>query len=255
MKTHALIGALAFASLLHGCVSTSVGDRPVSDEEAAVANLNLGAAYLQQGRPEVALESLQRALRQNPRLADAHSTIALAYDQLDEPEQAEEHYRRAVQLQPSNGAAQNSYAVFLCRQNRWDDAEEFFERAAESSRYATPWIALSNAGTCARGASDTVKAAQYFRAALEENDRFPDALRAMMELSYQEANYLQARAFMQRLFAVQPPDARSLWLCFHIEQNLDDEAAAERCAEQLDEGFPLSPELAQIRGSSNNAGQ
>jgi len=257
MKTGPLLGLMACAMLSQGCTSSSgLGTSPASADDAAVANLNLGVGYLRQGRPDVAIESLQRALRQNPRLASAHSTIALAYDQLNDPEQAEEHYLRAVQLEPSNGASQNSYAVFLCRQGRWEDAERVFLRSAESARYPTPWVALTNAGTCARGADEQAKAEQYFRDALRLNDGFPDALRAMMEVSYQGGNYLQARGFMQRFFAVQPaPDARSLWLCFHIEQNLNDEEAAFRCADQLREEFPQSPELAQIRGLVSDAGQ
>ena len=51
---------------------------PASDEEAAQANLNLGVGYLRQGRPDVAIEALQRALDLNPRLANAHSAIAAA---------------------------------------------------------------------------------------------------------------------------------------------------------------------------------
>lgn len=243
----------ACAALLTGCVSSGLGGAPVSDDEAAIANVNLGAAYLRQGRPELALESLQRALRQNPRLASAHSTIALAYDQLNELEDAEEHYRRATQLEPSNAAAHNSYAVFLCRQNRWDEAERVYRRAIDNPRYATPWVALTNAGTCARGANNLEEAEQYYREALARNDRYPDALRGMMELSYQSGNYLQARAFMQRAFAVQPPDARLLWLCFHIERGLEDGEAAQSCADQLRQDFPQSAEFAQIRGLGSDA--
>ena len=253
MRALIILGAV----LWQGCVTTSnVNGGPVSEGDAAIANLNLGAAYLRQGRPEVALESLKRAIEQDPRLASAHAAIAIAYDQLNEVELAEEHYRRAVQLEPANGAALNSYAVFLCRRSRWTDAEAVFRRSIDNQSYATPWVAMTNAGTCARGANDLAKAEQYYRQALARNDAFPDALNGMMELSYQSGNYLQARAFMQRLFAAQPnPDARSLWMCYHIETNLDDETAAGRCAERLGERYPASPELAQIRGLVSDAGQ
>lgn len=253
MKHRYLLCLLACLASLQACVSAGVGGVAVSDENAAVANLNLGAGYLRQGNPQLALEVLQRALRQNPRLANAHSTIALAYDQLNEPAQAEEHYRRATQLEPANAAAQNSFAVFLCRQNRWEDAERSFRRAIDNPRYQTPWVAATNAGTCARGANELDKAEEYFRTALNRNERYPDALRGLMELSYQSGNYLQARAFMQRALDEQTPDARLLWLCFHIEQELDDPDAARDCADQLRRNFPQSPEFAQIRGLESDA--
>lgn len=255
MKSRHLLGLIACLAFLHGCASAGVDGIRVSDEDAALANVNLGAGYLRQGRPQLALESLERALRQNPRLASAHSTIAIAYDQLDVPEEAERHYRRATQLEPSNAAAHNSYAVFLCRQNRWNDAESVFRRAIDNPRYLTPWVALTNAGTCARGANELDEAEDYYRRALERNDRYPDALRGIMELSYQAGEHLQARAFMQRTFAVQEPDARLLWLCYRIEQALGDRNAAADCADQLRANFPQSPELAQIRGSESDEGR
>jgi type IV pilus assembly protein PilF len=254
MNVKTPIALVVVCACLQACASSG-GSGPASDEEAALANLNLGTAYLRQGRPQPALEALDRALQQNPRLADAHATIALIYDQLGEPGQAEQHFRRATQLEPLNSAAANSYAVFLCRQNRWSDAERHFVRAAENPRYTTPAAAWTNAGTCARSANDLEKAERYFRAALDRNPNYPDALRGMMELSYNANSYLQARAFMQRLFAAAAPDARGLWMCFHIERELGDTAAAERCAAQLQSNFPASPEAARIRELVSDAGQ
>ena len=115
--------------------------------------MNLGAGYVRQGNCTLAIERLRRALAQNPRLVEAHSTIAIAYDQIGSLEEAETHYLRATQLDPSSGGAANSYAVFLCnRQNRWTDAEPYFRRAAGDPNYPTPEAALTNAGVCARDA-------------------------------------------------------------------------------------------------------
>ena len=103
--------------------------------------MNLGAGYLRQGNTELAIERLRRALAQDPRLVEAHSTIAVAYDQIGNLEEAETHYRRATQLDPDNGGAANAYAVFLCnRQNRWADAEPYFRRAADDATYTTPEV-------------------------------------------------------------------------------------------------------------------
>ena len=68
-----------------------------------------------------------------------------------------------------------------------------------------------------------------------------------MELAYQQGNYLQARAFLQRYSDVSAPTAQTLWLCFNIERRLEDAAAAEICAARLRSEFPGSAELAQLR--------
>ncbi len=97
--------------------------------------------------------------------------------------------------------------MFLCRQNRWKDAEPYFERAVENPVYTQPEVALANAGVCALNAGDRVKAEESFRAALTKNPTFADALSNLVDMSYQDKDYLQARAFLQRYMAVRPPTA------------------------------------------------
>lgn len=246
MSTLRLAWCGAVLLMLQACAGGGGGVDRGSGDDAAVANMNLGAGYLRQGRTDLAIERLLRALDQNPRLADAHSTIAIAYDQIGSRDDAERHYRRATQLEPNNPAAANSYAVFLCRHNRWSDAEPYFRRAADNRDYPTPEVALTNAGVCARNSGATEAAQQYFRDALTRNPTFPDALSNMMDLAYRGGNYMQARAFVQRYLAARPPTAAVLWLCFNVETELEDAAAAERCAAQLRTGFQGSPELAQL---------
>lgn len=246
--------SLALVALSACAGSGTIGDRS-SDTDAAVANMNLGAGYLRQGQTALAIERLQRALAQNPRLVEAHSTIAVAYSQSGNLAEAEDHYRRATQLDPDSGAAANAYAVFLCQQNRWPEAAPYFRRAADNSNYATPEVALTNAGVCARSAGDTDAAAESFRAALAKNPNYPDALLNLMELAYQSGNLLQARAFVQRFLDSQSPTAPVLWLCFNIERGLNNGEAADRCAAQLRAGFRGSAELAQLEEQQRRDGR
>lgn len=241
----------ATAGVLAACAA---GGRSGANE-AAVANMNLGAGYLQQGRLDLAVERLQRALAQNPRLVLAHSTIALAYDRLGDFENAERHFLRATELDPAAGAAANAYAVFLCsRQNRWADARPYFRRAVADSNYPTPEAALTNAGVCARSAGDLEAAEENFRAALARSPTFPDALLNMMDLSYQSGDFLQSRAFVQRYLDAYPATAPVLWICFNVERELGDTVAANRCATQLRSGFQGSSELAQLEAQQRRDG-
>jgi len=243
--------------VLQACVTASKSGSAVpSESDAAKANTNLGAGYLKQGKPDLAIDRLNRALDQDPRNAEAHSTIALAYDQLGVIDDAETHYKRAVQLEPDNGLSANAYAVFLCRHQRWKDSEPFFRRAADSRSYRTPELALTNAGNCAADNRDPTKAANYYREALTHNKTYPNALRGMMDLSYQEKNYLQARAFVQRYLDSQPLSAPVLLMCVNVERELANRPGSEKCAAQLKSGFPTSPEVAQLQAlQQSNGGQ
>lgn len=259
MTTMTRFFPLGFVWLLcQGCVttvsSTTIADE-ANSEEAAVANLNLGVAYYREGRLELALQRLESSLNQNPRLADAHSTIALVYDQLGEVDEAENHYRRATQLEPENPGAANSYAVFLCRNERWSDAERQFMRAARNPRYPTPEAAFTNAGICARDSGDNAAADGYFREALARNPGYPDALFNLTELSFDSENYLQARAFAQRYLESAPDNPQMFWLCFQVERQLDNGTGAQRCATQLREQFPGSAEMAQLDQLERNGEQ
>jgi len=239
--------ALAAAALT-ACVTSggSVGE-PASDNEAAIANMNLGAGYLRQGNMDLAIERLQRALAQDPKLVQAHTTIALAYDLTGNLEAAESHFKRATELDSSDGSAANGYAAFLCTHgNRWAEARPYFRRAADDTKYGTPEVALTNAGVCARDAGELEAAEESFRAALMRNPRFADALLNMLELTYQRGEYLQARAFMQRYLDVRPATASVLLMCVNAERALNNAAGADRCAAQLRSGFPGSPELQQL---------
>jgi type IV pilus assembly protein PilF len=248
-----LIGGLV---LLQACVSTSTTpEHKPSQQEAAVANVNLAAGYIKQGKPESAIEILQRAIKQDPKLADAHSMIAVAYDQLGAREDAENHYKKATQLEPDNSAAANAYAVFLCRETRWKDAEPYFQRAVANLKYQTPEVSYTNAGVCAMNAGDRQKAEQNFRAALTRKPNYADALEGMLDLSYQDKNYLQARAFLARYRDVKPATAEVLLMCFNIEDQLKNHDAANRCAAQLREGFPDSPEVQQLVQAQNRNGR
>ena len=254
MITRNLLVGLVAAASLSACVSTTSAPKP-SDEEAAVANMNLGIGYLRQGRPDAAADALERALDLDPRLASAHTALGLAYDQLDEADQAEEHYRRATQLDPGDSDAHNSYAVFLCRQNRWVDAERFFDRAVSDERYALRATAYVNAGNCARDANELAKAEENYRAGLAIDPSNTDAMAGMIEVAVANENLLQARAFTQRLFQAAPPTSYHLLVCVIVEQRLGDATAADNCARQLRGGFPNSAEAVRLRELERNATQ
>lgn len=238
-----------------GCVTEGVPiAEPASDEEAARANLDLGIGYLEQNRPELAIESLERAIELQPRSADAQSTIAVAYDMAGESGLAEEHHRRATQLAPADANTQNRYAVFLCRQNRWEDAQPYFERAIANVGRTSPASILNNAGTCALTAGDLPGAEEQFRSTLQAEDANVDALRGMVDVSIRTENYLQGRAFFQRLERGTTLQANDLLSCYVIETRLGDATAAGDCATRLQREFPGSPALRQLRTLEQNAG-
>lgn len=210
--------------------------------EAARINVRLGVEYMKQGQLATAREKIEKALEQNPRDPSVQFGAGLLYEQLREPEKAERHYRQALRLEPDNPDAQNALGAFLCRNGQPAKGEAAFVEAAENPLYRTPEVAFTNAGVCARRAGRLAEAEAHVRRALAQPAIYPEALIQMAGISYERANYLQARAFLQRYLDAAPGTAAVLLLGHQIERALADQVAAKEYAVRLRTQFPESPE-------------
>ncbi len=242
-------GLVVCALALSGCITTSDSRPPVESEptEAATFNMQLGANYLRTGNLEMAKEKLEKALMQDPTLADAHTYAALLYDAIEEVDKADFHYQRSLKLAPGDSATLNLYGAFLCRHDRVDEADKYFVAATRDQLYRTPEAALTNAGICVLRVPSRSRAEAYFREALENNPRYPDALWQMARLSYEQDQPLQARAFLERFAAQQTMGAESLWLGVQIESELGDRPAAREYGLRLESEFPDAVETGKWR--------
>ena len=206
---------------------------------------------MERGQYELAVEKLRKAVEFDPEHTPAHLTLALLYDQIGRTEAAGEHYRTAARLAPGDGATQNSYGAHLCRIGRLEEAVDRFLKATEDPFYATPEVALTNAGACARRIPDPERAERFLRRALDIRPDFPDALYHMAELSYQQGQAFQARAFLQRYESAAQHEAGSLLLGYRIESSLDNGEGAAEYARDLLQRHPESEEARTLKAERN----
>ena len=196
------LGISLLCTLQLACATNFSNVPPVAPggtaSQLADVNTQLGLGYLRDGQLSLAWERLNAALQADPNYATAHNGIGLVYDRLNEPEKAEEHFKRAIELNPSDSAAQTNYGVFLCKRGRIDEGEKHFLKAVENPLYKKLAIAYTNAGMCKLRVDDPSGAETYFRAALRADPRFAVALLNMAELSFDNKQYLAARAYMHR---------------------------------------------------------
>lgn len=240
------LSVIVLAALLAACSSQHQRPSGTGDSPAQI-NAKLGLQYMQQGNYDVALEKLQRALEQDPKLPSAHHYIAELYKTIKNNDLADEHYRKAISLTPNDPALQNNYGVFLCGREKYAEAEEHFLKAARMKDYQRPDEAYQNAAVCALRIPDKEQARKYFRAALEANPLLAPALLQMSALSVDAHEYLQARGFLQRYQAIASHTPQSLWLGVNIERELRNPIAASDYARQLREQFPRAEETARLR--------
>jgi type IV pilus assembly protein PilF len=93
---------------------------------------------------------------------------------------------------------------------------------------------------------DPDRAERYFRAALEQDRNWGDALFNLADLAHSRGNPLQARAFVQRYLDSGAVSPSILLLGYQVETALGDGVAASSHAERLRREFPQSDEARQL---------
>lgn len=230
----ALLALLFVLSACAGAPEQDDGER----RQAAETNTALGRQYMDRGQPEVALEKLKRAVGFDKTYAPAHTMLGVLYESIGQTEDAEREFRLAVRYDPDDGDVNNNLGAFLCRHGKASEADPHFVAAVNDPFYSTPGIALANAGSCALNRGELDKAEAYLRQSLKYDQRMPTALLPMAELSFRRADYLRARAFLQRYEAVAPASEESLSLGVKIETALGDDESAQRYRAKLREINP-----------------
>jgi type IV pilus assembly protein PilF len=243
-----LLITLACCTSLLGCATESKQPNNLTLPQASPADVyvNLGVKYMQLGKLDIALAKLEKALQIDPRNSEAHNAIAVLYEELKQTDLARAHFKKAVQLRPNNSRAQNNYGRFLCAHKDYAAAEQHFKKAYEAPLNQRPWIALTNAGSCALMAGRVSRAEEYLRKALELNSRFAPALQEMVKVSFKQRSYLSTRAFLHRFESVSKHTPETLWIGIQTEQILGDEEQSAQYKQMLGQQFPTSKEAAQM---------
>ncbi|MFT3896171.1 MAG: type IV pilus biogenesis/stability protein PilW [Thermomonas sp.] len=205
--------------------------RQNDDDKRRVAVLNalgLAGVALQRGDLASAEAQARAALKADPKSADAYTVLAVIAGQRGQRDLAGSNYAKAVQLAPRDGDTLNNYGAWLCANGRAAESLAQFSAALQDPAYATPAAALGNAGACALRAGQSGAAEENLRRALQFDPNNVAALGAMAQLRFNQAQYLDARAFMQRRLVAAPADRDALMLAAQIEDRMGDAAAAAR---------------------------
>lgn len=211
----------------------------------ARAHTELGAAYLQQGKYEIALDEFNQAINILPSYALAYSGLGLVRSSLGQDVEAEAAYKKSIELQPNSSESHNNYGSFLCAHARYDESIHQFLEAVKNPLYSTPNIAYANAGICAARKKDLKNAELYLNKALEIEPLTHSAAYQLADIQFNRGQAAVAKTTLQNAL-LSEPNAEMLWLAIRIERvlgNRDDEASY---ALQLRKKFPNSEQSKQL---------
>ena len=162
MKSTLAPAVLAVALALGGCAGApglpsgaATISRPMSDispatpaDARARVHVELGMAYFEVGRYDVALDEAKIALGDSPSYAPAYHLLGLAYMYVEEHGAARENFERALREAPGDPDFNNSYGWFLCSQGQERAGLEHLALAARNPYYRHQTRPLTNAGLC-----------------------------------------------------------------------------------------------------------
>jgi len=215
--------------------------------KAAVANMQLAIEYMTLGQLSNSRQCIEKALSEDASNPDVQMTAGLVYERINEMAKAERAYDAANRLGKGDPNIANSYAVFLCRRGKTAAGEKLFLEVAVNPLYQTPWVALGNAGSCARSSGDLVNAEQYFNRSLAIRPNYTEALLQLGNIAFDRGDAAQARDIVQRYLAVNPPTPEVLWLGFRAQRKLGDPVAAAVYARRVQTEFPDSEQARNMR--------
>jgi type IV pilus assembly protein PilF len=232
-----LCGAVMALLLLVAC-SSNAKRQTEKAHDAAIYNVQLGLAYMNQGELERAKDKLDRAVEQDPGNADVHSARATLFARLNQKDKADEEFRAALRLAPHDPRMVNNYAVYLCQNGRYDEGVKRFLEAAHNGLYPTPEAAYTNAGVCLRAAKRDDEARVNFTRALQIKPNFAEAQFQLANLQFEHGEFAPARAGIDSFIGTYNATADLLLLGVRIARAQNDRLGAQRYARKLQLDFP-----------------
>ncbi len=213
---------------------------------AADTYIKLAYEYMRQGDYRTALSKAKQAVARDRGNGNAHLVLALIYEILDESGPANAAYQRAMEVDGRNSYILNAYGSYLCKLGEYSRAVSLFDKALQNPLYETPWVALANAGYCAKRSGDVSGAESYLLQALERNPGHPMAFFQMAELRYEQGKYMSTRAYLQRYREVAKPTAQMLYLSILTERKLKNPDQARSDELLLKSEFPDSEQAQKL---------
>ena len=142
-------------------------------QTAVSALMRRAQRSIEAGDPEQAKELYQQVIRQNAANAEAHANLGVAYEQLGRGDLAEAMFRKALQLDPDSADAHLNLGLKLAERGRFEEA---LERLSEAARRA-PDHAAARQGLAMvlTRLNRAVDAVPHFEFVLERNPGSEDA--------------------------------------------------------------------------------
>ena len=147
----------------------------------AEARFNAGLTHLREGRPRLALEEFQRAIKQDDENPYFYKGLGLAYASLKKFDDAVGAFRKARALNPYYTDVRNDLGTALVLSGKREEGKAEFLGAYNDPTNPTPEISSRNLGQAYLEEKNYAQAANWFRSSLNRNKAYPDSYLGLAE--------------------------------------------------------------------------
>ena len=240
------IFGLVFLLAISGCAS-QVERVGFDAKKASVANTDLGVAYLAQGKYNVAMTKLKKALNYDDENVRANHYIADLYRRLEQNDLAEQYFHKAMELDDNNSSIKNNYAIFLCGINSVEKGLELLNEVLLDPLYADKGQVYENMGLCVEKQGNLQHTEQYYKTALKFNSNLPAALLGMAQISFDKNDVTAASDYLTRHNKINRSTSQSLWLELLIARKRGLKGKVGSIAAKLKQFYPDSREVKLLK--------
>jgi tetratricopeptide (TPR) repeat protein len=92
----------------------------------ATAHMNLGLAYIEDGRADDSIKEYLTAIKADPDDAEVYNNLAIAYSSVGRIDDAIKEFRAAIKINPGSVKVHNNLGIMYARQGRTEDAIKEF---------------------------------------------------------------------------------------------------------------------------------
>lgn len=226
---------LVMLALLAGCANHANVDR----QQAARANADVGADYLQKDNNGKAQQYFAKALHYDTRNFRANWGMAVVSERLGRTKDARRYFEKTLAIRPEP-AVYNGYAAFLCQQGDVDQGVAYFQQALKSRNANDRGASMANAGLCLYRAGRNEEAEKYFHRALQVDRQQVVALMSLARIAYQAGDDLTAAGYVKRTGRIDRMPVDQLLLAARIEWAAGDEEAAKTYLNRYNIARPMN---------------
>ncbi len=244
------LGLVIILLSLGGCITTIDGyqrPKPKADSVRAKSYFDLGVAYIQKGRYDLAEPKLRNSIQIKP-TAQAYNALAVLYEEQHENALAEEIYQRLLADFPTYELGYINYYVFLCKNNRQNQMDRVANTMQSKGK---TWAALGQivAGNCALEKGNKGRAATYYRRALQFEPYSAGALLPLAKINYDKGLVEKAKGQVDLVNNHVGYTAKSVYLAVLINRKLGNRLKERHFLQILRTRFADSEEAQKLSGN------